>query len=136
MPEPAPNASITLAVPSLGWLKPLLPWAAVLGLVAYDRFYRRADPAPTPYVPPLASAAKSYRDTLPKAYRDAAAQIRNNTLTDKKSVVAALSAHARPLVQALDATFAPMVDAATGKLTNPSAAADALEQAAKGLEGE
>jgi hypothetical protein len=108
------------------------PVLVAVALIGYDQLVR---PHPEPYRPPLAAAAQQYRDTLPDAYHKAAEQVRAAVLTDKAGVVEALKAHARPLATALDTTFAPLIDAATGKITNAPSAADVLDQAAQALGG-
>lgn len=98
-------------------------------LIGYDQLVR---PRPEPYHPPLAAAAKEYRDTMPNAYHVVAEQVRAGVLSDKAAMVGALKEHAKPLAAALDSSFSPLVDA-SGKITNAPAAADLLEQASKAL---
>lgn len=113
-------------------LRPMLgPVLVAAALIGYDQLVR---PRPEPYRPPLAAAARQYRDTLPDAYHKVAEQVRASVLADKAGVVQALQEHARPLATALDQTFTPLIDD-KGRVTNAQAAADVLEQTAHALGG-
>lgn len=101
-------------------------------LVGYDQFVR---PHPEAPVSPLVAAAKTYIKTLPEAYASASIQIKNGVLSDKKAVVGALQAHAKPLTDALDNAFKPLIDDKE-HISNAPAAADALNQVSTALKGE
>jgi hypothetical protein len=119
-------------VNALDLLKQLIsPVLVAAALIGYDQIVR---PHPEPYQPPLAAAAKQYRDTLPDAYHKAAEQVRAAVLTDKADVVEALQAHAKPLATALDTTFSSLLDD-KGKIANAPAAAEVLEQTSQALKG-
>lgn len=128
-PQPAPGPTLKSRLSNMveRWLPAVV---LVGGLVVYDQFFR---PHPAPYQPPLAVAAKQYRDTLPDAYHTTAEQVKASVLADKTSIINALAAHAKPLSAALDAAFLPLADTQSGKITNVPAAADVLEQVSKAL---
>lgn len=115
-----------LADLAVQWAPALVVGALIFG---YEEFVKKG-----PVVPdqPLVAAAKTYVKTLPDAYASAAAQVKNGVLADKKSVVGALQAHAKPLAEALDNAFTPVTDAQQ-HIVNAPAAAEVLEQVANAL---
>lgn len=116
------------------WLPSIvLFWA----LVTYDQYSReRIKPAPKSEFPqsssPVALAAWHYKLSLPTVYHAAAVKVRNHEFQDKKAIGEYLQAAAKPAADALDVQIDPFVGP-DGKFTDPSAVADALDQAYVGL---
>lgn len=108
--------------------------AVVVGslIFGYEEFVR---PHPEVPVSPIVATAKTYVKTLPEAYASASAQVKNGVITDKKSLVSALQAHTKPLIEALDSAFAPLIDEKE-KILNAPAAADVLAQVSAALKSE
>lgn len=127
-PTPTPRPAVPSSLSNLfgNLLGPILVAAVLIG---YDQFFR---PHPESPQSPLVVAAKNYIKTLPDAYDSAAQQVKGGVLADKTAVVGALQAHAKPLAEAMDAAFAPLIDD-KGKILNAPAAADVLDQVAMAL---
>lgn len=111
------------------WAPALVIGALIFG---YEEFIKKGPVVPDP---PLAAAAKTYVKTLPEAYASAAAQVKNGILADKKTLIGSLQAHAKPLADALDNAFTPIVDAQQ-HIVNAPAAADVLSQVATAIKSE
>lgn len=125
-PTPTPVVKPSLLVSLLPTLAPML---LLVAYIAYNEFLK---PSPQPIEAPLVVAAKTYIKTIPDAYESAAQQVKGGILADKTSIVGALRAHAKPLADAMDAAFAPLIDD-KGKILNAPAASDMLSQVATAL---
>ena len=112
-------------------LPPLVPTLLLAAYIGYNEFLK---PSPQPVDQPLVVAAKTYIKTIPDAYESAAQQIEGGVLADKTAVVGVLQAHAKPLADALNAAFTPLIDE-HGKILNAPAAANVLAQVATALKG-
>lgn len=92
-------------------------------------------PSPSPAVnSPLATAARDYVRGLAGTFVDMARQVRSGQIRDKTAAVELTKSRRQAFTDALDRVFSDNCDT-SGNITNPTALADALDQAARATGG-